>query len=112
LARVRRWKASGLTTEAFAAREGIAATTLSWWRWRLAREGERVGKARSAARRGISGVSFVEIAGAGVRSAEETARAGGGSMRIELAGGAAVVVGADVDAEALGRVVAVLERRA
>jgi hypothetical protein len=57
-------------------------------------------------------VSFVEITGAGVRSVEETVRAGGGSMRIELAGGAAVVVGADVDAEALGHVLAALERRA
>jgi hypothetical protein len=48
LRRVRRWKASGLTAGAFAAREGIAPATLSWWRWRLAREGERIEKARGA----------------------------------------------------------------
>jgi hypothetical protein len=43
---VRRWKASGLTAEAFAVREGIAPTTLSWWRWRFGRDGERFGQAR------------------------------------------------------------------
>jgi hypothetical protein len=112
LERVRRWKASGLPAEAFAAREGTSAATLSWWRWRLARDGERIGQARGAARGEIPRTSFVEITGAGVRSVEETVRAGGGSMRIELAGGAAVVVGTDVETEALGRVLAALERRA
>ena len=29
--RVRRWRASGLTARAFAAREGCNAGTLSWW---------------------------------------------------------------------------------
>jgi hypothetical protein len=115
LERVRRWKASGLTAEAFAAREGTSAATLSWWRWRLAREGERIGKARRPAGPGISRTSFVEITGAGVRAVRAgagAARAADGSMRIELAGGAAVVVGADVDGAALGRVLAALELRA
>lgn len=111
-ARVRRWKASGLTAERFAAREGIAAATLSWWRWRLACDGERVGKTRDAASSRISRVSFVEITDSAARAEDAARFAGGGSMRIELADGAAVVVGTDVDAAALGRVLAALERRA
>jgi hypothetical protein len=113
LARVRRWKASGLTAEAFAAREGTSAATLSWWRWRLARDGERFGQARVATRRGIACASFVEITDAHIGGGDAAGCAGGrGAMRIELAGGAAVVVGADVDGAALGRVLAALELRA
>lgn len=33
--RVRRWKKSGLTAKDFAAREGVNAKTLSYWRWKL-----------------------------------------------------------------------------
>lgn len=42
--RVRRWRLSGLTAEAFAAREGCAAGTLRWWAWRLGRGEQRVEK--------------------------------------------------------------------
>jgi hypothetical protein len=110
---VRRWKASGLTAEAFAVREGIAPATLSWWRWRLGRDGERFGQARVSTRPGIARASFVEITDSHVGFGNGAGDAGGrGSMRIELAGGAAVVVGADVETEALGRVLAALELRA
>jgi hypothetical protein len=40
--RVRRWRASGLTARASAARDGINARTLSWWASRL--RGERPGE--------------------------------------------------------------------
>ncbi len=33
--RVKRWEASGLDAAAFAAREGLAAKSLVWWRWKL-----------------------------------------------------------------------------
>lgn len=33
--RVARWQAGGLSAKAFAAREGIDAKLLGWWRWRL-----------------------------------------------------------------------------
>jgi transposase len=36
--RVARWKASGETADAFAAREGIKAGTLRWWSSRLQRD--------------------------------------------------------------------------
>lgn len=110
-ARVRGWKASGLTAQAFAAREGISAATLSWWRWRLSRDGERVGKARTGAAPRISRARFVEITGARGRAGGVIGDSQRGAIRIELAG-AAVVVGADVDAEVLGRVLAAVERRA
>jgi hypothetical protein len=35
---VRRWKESGLTCDEFAARAGINAGTLSYWKWRLGKE--------------------------------------------------------------------------
>lgn len=35
---VREWKRSGVGRAEFAARYGVAAATLSWWRWRLERE--------------------------------------------------------------------------
>lgn len=37
---MREWKASGLTTAEFAAREGLKARTLTWWAWKLKSEGE------------------------------------------------------------------------
>ena len=33
--RVKRWEASGLDAAAFAAREGLIAKSLLWWRWKL-----------------------------------------------------------------------------
>lgn len=33
--RVERWRRSGLSTEAFSAREGIKSKQLVWWRWKL-----------------------------------------------------------------------------
>jgi hypothetical protein len=37
--RVRHWRASGLTAGAFAAREGLSASTLLWWSSKLKRDG-------------------------------------------------------------------------
>jgi transposase-like protein len=38
---VKRWAESGLTRSEFARREGLNAGTLSYWKWRLRREGRR-----------------------------------------------------------------------
>lgn len=59
--RVEQWKRSGLTAKQFAARAGLNAGTLSYWKWRLgkeAREGKPSGTA--LAKRGEP-VSFVEV---------------------------------------------------
>ena len=39
--RVARWKRSGLSAGAFAAREAVSAKSLAWWRWKLGREDDR-----------------------------------------------------------------------
>jgi transposase len=35
--RISKWKRSGLTAAEFSRREGLNASTLSWWKWNLAR---------------------------------------------------------------------------
>jgi transposase len=37
--RVARWQRSGLTAKAFAAQAGLSAQSLSFWKWKLSREG-------------------------------------------------------------------------
>ena len=39
--RVDRWDKSGMTAKAFAAKTGINASTLSYWKWKLANEAGR-----------------------------------------------------------------------
>ena len=53
--RVRRWKASGLTAEAFAAQRGFKGSTLLWWSSRLQRQ-ERASFAQPEAP-----LAFVEV---------------------------------------------------
>lgn len=115
--RVQRWERSGLTAGEFASRLRINPRTLKWWRWTLASEQES-GAASAPA---IPAAQFVEL----VHSAEPTPRppgdeaapgagvpAGpGGRMEVHLPGGIRVVVPAGVDAEAVGRLIAALERR-
>lgn len=78
--RVARWKRSGLTTREFATREGLRASTLAYWRWRLKTE---------------SG-SEPQTAPAG-----SAAAAGAGRMR-EMAGASADFVGFEVMAAPAG----------
>ena len=51
--RVRRLQKSGLTASEFAAREGVNAKTLSYWKWKLGTE--------RAAEPGTKRASFVEV---------------------------------------------------
>ena len=55
---IERWGESGLTGAAFARREGLNAGTLSYWKWRLRREGRRTALARRGSGRGPA---FVEV---------------------------------------------------
>ena len=43
--RVARWGTSGLTAEEFAARHGLKASTLAYWKWRLGKD-QRGGRER------------------------------------------------------------------
>jgi hypothetical protein len=39
--RVTKWKASGMTASAFGEEEGVDPHQLSWWKWKLNRDGAR-----------------------------------------------------------------------
>jgi hypothetical protein len=45
---VERWRQSGLGGRDFADREGCSAQQLSWWKWRLARDGGPSGRRNAA----------------------------------------------------------------
>lgn len=78
--------ASGLSTGAFAAREGLSAERLYRWRWRL--------RTKRGAR-----PAFIEL-----RPTPS------GTIEIVLRSGRLLRVAESVDAEALGRLIEVLER--
>ena len=55
---VKRWAESGLTRTEFARREELNARTLSYWKWRLRREGRRTVLVRRGSGRAPA---FVEV---------------------------------------------------
>jgi len=96
--RVRRLEKSGLSVRRFAAREGLKAGSLSFWKWKLGQEHGRSDGAEATAP-----VSFVEVrAEAGVASP-------GQPFEVELRSGRRVRVAAGFDAAELARLVVVLE---
>ena len=70
--RVERWKQSGLTAAAFAAREGLNAGTLFWWSSRLGRS--------------VAAPPVVEVV------VPSMAEASGSTLAAEVTGGARVMV--------------------
>lgn len=60
LERVRGWTASGLSCREYASGAGIHPTTLSWWRWKLSREGEDL-SARRRKTKQVLPAKFVEL---------------------------------------------------
>ena len=101
--RVRRWQRSGLTAREFAAQTGIKASTLTYWKWRLGKEGhlEPVDLRRSS---DTASLEFVELETVTVGTAATTG--------IEVHVGRYVVrLGPGVDAATLGQVLDVLEQR-
>jgi len=105
--RVERFRKSGLTTKEFAEREVVSARTLSWWRWKLTKGSDRR-RARAVKRRraGKRAIGFVEIVGATAMSAAAT-----DAFEVELSRGYRVRVPARFEAEALRRLLGVLEGR-
>lgn len=98
--RVRRQERSGLSLRKFAAREGLKAGSLSFWKWKLGQE--RGGGRRKAA--SISPVRFVEL-----RAEPLGPPAPAQAFEIELRSGRRVRVGVGFDAAELARLVMVLE---
>jgi|SRR5215831_10758725 len=104
--RVERWRDSGLTAKEFAAETGLNPGTLTYWKWRL----RAVGSVEEPARSAAGGPCFVEIApsaiaGAPSKSAEPE------PIEVVLREGLRIRIPARFDAAALGRLLAVLERR-
>jgi transposase len=89
---VQRWQRSGESAQEFAAREGVRAKALEWWRWKLGREVRLP-------------VPFVEVmAAAPVREKE-------GTVEVILDERLRVRVTGAFDAEVLRRTVAALGGR-
>jgi transposase len=93
------WKRSGLTAREFAARAGLNAGTLSYWKWRLSRDAKAVKRqaARDSAR-----TALVELAP--VSLSDER-------VEVELASGHRLRVPAGFDTASLGRLLSVLQER-
>lgn len=97
---MRRWlsrrERQGLTFRALSLETGVPVGTLACWAWKLRNE------RRSAPAKRRRQPPFVELVAEGER--------GDGRIEVVLRGERRVIVDADVDAAALARVVAALER--
>jgi transposase-like protein len=111
--RVQRWQDSGLTSKEFAAKLGISAATLAYWKWRLKRErGEGAGdgrqtkasKQRPRRKRVTAALARDESSLVVVQAAPADAR-----IEIELVDGKRLRVPSAFDTDALRRIVATLE---
>lgn len=108
LARVREWKQSGLACGAFAKRKKINPRSLSWWAWRLRKDGESLGgterrkkRAKRQARKATAlELPFVELTAAGSAKVIEL-QVGELTVRLPV----------DVERETLVRVLEVIGRR-
>ena len=94
--------APGASVSKVAQRYGVNANLLFTWRRQ---------EARSAASGEAEALKLLPVTVADERAARRCGRGGGGRMEIVLIGGERIVVGADVDAAALARVVGALSRR-
>jgi len=103
--RVEKWKASGLTAAEFAAKAGVTASSLSWWKWQLGlRRKKKPVKRRGSHSRSSAAVSpltFVEM----------SAALRGEPFEIVLANGSRIRVPVEFDADALDRLVQALDKR-
>ena len=108
--RVERWRRSGLSAQRFAAREGVRAATLTWWRWRLGQESASAesSQRRASERRTIVPADFVELIPTAQAGAE---RSHGGGFEVKLSSGYRVRIGDGFSGEALTRLLDVLEAR-
>jgi len=102
--RVERLERSGLSIRTFAAREGLKAGSLSFWKWKLAHQGS--GDGRAGAER-VAPLQFVELT-AKEAPGPAPARAG---FEVVLSSGRVVRVAGGFDATELARLVGVLEER-
>src|SRR5947207_12727607 len=101
--RVERWVDSGLTAAEFGAEAGINPRTLTYWKWRLRREGGRGGRPRTH--------GFVEVVAPAVAGGAIQKEAGPASLEVVLRDGTLIRVPPGFDTAALRHVLGALERR-
>ena len=99
--RVERLERSGQSLRTFAAREGLKAGSLSFWKWKLGQGGRRQGGATP-----VSPLKFVELT---TSASPPAASAAPAPFEIVLLSGRAVRVPAGFDGAELLRLVTVLE---
>jgi transposase len=99
--RVERWRDSGLTAKEYAAKVGVKAHSLSWWKWRLS--SGATWRKRSPRTRRVTAdpLTFVEMTSPLVHE----------SLEVVLPSSIRIRVPSTFDAPALGRLLDLLERR-
>jgi hypothetical protein len=100
--RIERWRASGLTAEEFASEIGVKGNTLRHWSWVLGRRrcASGAGPAKRAASREVA---FVEVA------TPASERASVEPLEVVVRDSIRIRIPAAFDADALRRVIAVVE---
>jgi transposase-like protein len=118
--RVARWRDSNLSAKEFASETGINARTLSYWAWRVERQGGGEAEVKAGRKEARDKVepekepTWLEVVATPLvkTSAPITARASSApAFELMVSTGRTVRVPADFDAEALQRLLAVLEGR-
>ena len=108
--RVRRWKASGLTAKKFVTRRKFSASALHHWSWRLRAEARENETGRTSAAPPV--VEIVGAAGVVGHDAQVSNRdAAPEPFEVVIGERVRIRVPVRFDAEALVRLVAILERR-
>jgi len=102
--RVARWKDSGLTAKEFATELGINPRSLTFWKWQLGK-----GSERSAASSAVTVKSDKESTTRTLPLIELAQPSAPARFELELGGGRRVTIPATFDADALRRLLAVLD---
>jgi hypothetical protein len=97
--RVEAWKSSGLSAARYAPKIGVTAKVLSWWKWRLGEKWDAPRDRRTRSSKAVSPLTFVEL----------SAPARSEPFEVVLRSGVRIRVATDFDAEALRRLVGVLD---
>ena len=92
-----RWYSSDLTAAVFARKIGVRETTLRWWAWRLKSKRDSAARAASA----VSPLTFVEM----------TTSVPSEPLEVVLMSGVRIRLAPDFDADAMKRLLDVLDRR-
>jgi hypothetical protein len=102
--RVQRWQTSGLSAAAFAAREGVNAKTLSFWRWNLEKKPLRSSMVPAVV---PQAGDFIEV----IATSKAEQRSSSSPFEVSLRNGTRLVVPPLFDERSLESLLSVLEAR-